>query len=226
MDSHLDYVLDFLRDLARNNTRAWMHTRANAKRYEIVKRTWEKFISLMAIDLSDFEDTRGLKPKDMIYRIWRDTRFSKDKTPCKTYLSAIICKGGRKNPNRAVYYIHLQPGGKSFIGGGVHMPDSPQLKKIRKELTYTGGELAKILKEPKFKRMFGAMEEVRLKTMPRDYRKADVAPVVRELLPYTSFVVGHNLSDKEILAKDIETKIMKIFTVLRPFNDWFNTALQ
>jgi uncharacterized protein (TIGR02453 family) len=226
MESKLEYIFDFLKDLKRNNTREWIHQRANERRYDIVQRTMEQWVGFLLMDMDDVEDTHGLKAKQCLFRIWRDTRFSKDKTPCKTYVSAAICKGGRKNQDRGVYYIQLSPGGKSFVGGGVYMPDAERLRKIRKAIMRDGATLAGILKNKKFHTMLGGLEPLKLKTMPRDYKKVALSLVQRELLPYTSFIVGKELSDKEVLAKDFDTHLVKIFRTLKPLNDWLNNALE
>lgn len=225
MESKLEYIFDFLADLKRNNTREWIHQRANERRYDIVQRTMEQWVSFLLMDMDDIEDTHGLKAKQCLFRIWRDTRFSKDKTPCKTYVSAAICKGGRKNPDRGVYYIQISPDNESFVGGGIYMPDGDRLKKIRKAIMTDGDALSKILKSPGFKKMFGGLESLKLKTLPRDYKNMDLAPVQRELVPYTSFVVTRKLPDRLVLSKRFDVELVKMFRVLRPLNEWLNRAL-
>jgi len=225
MESKLEYIFDFLSDLKRNNTREWIHRRENERRYDIVQRTMEQWVSFLLMDMDDIEDTHGLKAKQCLFRIWRDTRFSKDKTPCKTYVSAAICKGGRKNPDRAVYYIQISPGGESFVAGGIYMPDSDHLKKIRTAIMKDGERLKRILKEPKLKKTFGTLSLLKLKTLPRDYKNADLTPTQRELLPYTSFIVEQKLSDKLVLSKNFDAELVEMFRIIKPFNDWLNQAL-
>lgn len=225
MESKLEYIFDFLRDLKRNNTREWIHQRANERRYDIVQRTMEQWVSFLLMDMDDIEDTHGLKPKQCLFRIWRDTRFSKDKTPCKTYVSAAICKGGRKNPDRGVYYVQLSPGNESFVAGGIYMPDADRLKKIRKAIMENGDSLLRILKEPKLKKTFGDLSDLKLKTLPRDYKKADLTPTQHQLLPYTSLIVEKNLPDKLVLSKDFDAELVKMFRIMKPLNDWLNHAL-
>lgn len=225
MESKLEYIFDFLSDLKRNNTRVWIHQRANERRYDIVQRTMEQWVSFLLMDMDDIEDTHGLKAKECLFRIWRDTRFSKDKRPCKTYVSAAICKGGRKNPDRGVYYIQISPDEESFVGGGLYMPDSDHLKKIRRAVMSDGDALFKILNTPVFKKMFGELEPLKLKTLPRDYKNATLTPIQRNLLPYTSFIVGKKLSDKLVLSKHFDIELVKVFRVMKPLNDWINQAL-
>lgn len=225
MQLRLDYIFDFLKDLKRNNTRAWMHLRATEKRFEIVRRTFDQLILLVMVEMGDYEDMRGIKPRACQYRIWRDARFSTNKAPCKTYLSALIRAGGRRNENRAAYYLQLEPGGTSFIGGGVWMPDADRLRHIRAAIARDGAGLAKVLANPKFKKTFGALELLRLKTMPRDYRKAKLPAAAMALLPYTSFVVGREVSDYQVLHDHFDQTISQYFQTLRPFNEWLNRAL-
>lgn len=225
MESKLEYIFDFLADLKRNNTREWIHQRANERRYDIVQRTMDQWVSFLLMDMDDIEDTHGLKAKECLFRIWRDTRFSKDKTPCKTYVSAAICKGGRKNPDRGVYYIQISPDNESFVGGGLYMPDSDRLKKVRKAIMADGETLMRILKKPEFKKVFGNLSPYKLKTLPRDYKNVQLTPIQRELLPYTSFVIGKKLPDKLVLSKDFDTQLVEMFRLMKPLNDWLNQAL-
>ena len=225
MDARLDYVFEFLSDLARQNTRAWMHTRINERRFDVVQRTMQRWVAMLLLDMQDIEDTHGIRPKDCLYRIWRDTRFSADKTPCKTYLSFLIRKGGRRNEDRAAYYVQIGPGGQSFAGGGVYMPEPGRLKRIRERIATDGPELARIVGAPGFRRTFGDLESLKLKTMPREYRTADLSPAVRDLVRHTSWVAGRQFPDDEVLGRDFDRELMRTFAVLKPFNDWLNGAL-
>ncbi len=225
MHAKLDYVFEFLEDLQRNNTRAWMHTRANERRFDVVQRTMLQWVSMLLLDMQDIEDTRGLKPKDCMYRIWRDTRFSADKTPCKTYLSFLIRRGGRRNESRAAYYLQIGPDGQSFIAGGVYRPDSVQLKRIRTTIMRDGDALANITSAKVFRKLFGGLESLKLKTMPRDFKGEGVSASLRELLRHTSWIATRNLTDAEVLGKNFDATVIATFRVLKPFNDWLNFAL-
>lgn len=223
--ARLDYVFEFLEDLERNNTRAWMHTRVNERRFDVVQRTMRQWISMLLLDMQDIEDTRGLKAKDFQYRVWRDTRFSDDKTPCKTYLSFFIRTGGRRNENRAGYYLQIGPHGQSFIGGGVYRPDAERIARIRRAIVQDGEELNRIISQAAFKKMFGGMEPMKLKTMPRDYRTFSGAPSIAELLRHTSWVATRDLADAEVLSEHFDADIHRTFVILKPFNDWLSGAL-
>ena len=225
MDAKLDYVFEFLNDLKPNNTRAWMHRRVNERRYFVVQQTMRQWISMLLLDIQDIEDTHGLRAKDCMYRIWRDTRFSADKTPCKTYLSFLIRTGGRKNENRAAYYLQIGPGGQSFIAGGVYRPDSPRLKRIRHAITVNGAHLQSIVAAKPFVKMFGGLEALKLKTMPRDFKGVGLSGDVRELLRHTSWIATRELSDTEVLSKKFDTESHRTFAILKPLNSWLNFAL-
>jgi uncharacterized protein (TIGR02453 family) len=225
MHAKLDYVFEFLEDLQRNNTREWMHTRVNERRFDVVQRTMLQWVSMLLLDMQDIEDTRGLKPKDCMYRIWRDTRFSSDKTPCKTYLSFIIRRGGRRNENRSAYYLQIGPGGQSFIAGGVYRPDSAHLKSIRTAIVRDGRALEGILSAKNFVQQFGGLEPLKLKTMPRGFTGDGMSAPIRELLRHTSWIATRDLTDAEVLSKNFDATVIASFRVLKPLNDWFNFAL-
>jgi uncharacterized protein (TIGR02453 family) len=124
----MDTVLTFLKDLEQNNNREWFND--NKKRYEESRDKVIFLTELMINEIGKFDSqVRGLSPKECVFRIFRDVRFSKDKRPYKTNFGSFICKGGRKSMNPG-YYFHIQPG-NSFIGGGIYMPPAVPLKAIR-----------------------------------------------------------------------------------------------
>src|SRR5665811_2091282 len=124
----MDKVLEFLNDLSANNNREWYHS--NKERYTESK---EKILFLTDVVINEIRkfdrDIPALSPKDCVFRIFRDVRFSNDKRPYKTNFGAFISKGGRKSMH-AGYYFHIEPGG-SFCGGGIYMPPAEPLKIIR-----------------------------------------------------------------------------------------------
>ncbi len=225
MHAKLDYVFEFLEDLSRNNSRAWIHERVNERRFEVVQKTMLQWVSMLLLDMQDIEDTRNVRAKDCMYRIWRDTRFGSDKTPCKTYLSFIIRAGGRRNEQRAAYYVQIGPNGQSFIGGGVYRPDAVSMHKIRTSLLEHGDNLHRILSSREFTKMFSSLERITLKTRPRGFRIDDVSPEVRDLLRHTSWIATRHLTDAEVLSKKFDTEILKTFRTLQPLNGWLNHAL-
>lgn len=212
-------ILDFLKDLSNHNDRDWMQTQK--KRWEQVKGEFKVCVADLINGISQFDESvQGLEPKDCIFRLNRDIRFSKDKSPYKTHLGAAIMEGGRKSPN-PTYYIHVEPG-KSFLAGGVYLPESENLKKIRQEIDYNPEELKKIVEDKAFKKTFGEMTGESLKTAPKGYPKDH--PNI-ELLRMKSFLVTRNLSDEELLDTQIQSNLLKIFQVMHPFNQYFSVAI-
>src|SRR5690349_1421137 len=145
-------TLKFLSQLRKNNNKPWFD--AHRAQYEAARIDFSNFIQLVidALQISDTTIT-GLTARDCLFRINRDIRFSKDKTPYKANFGASIKRGGRKSPF-AGYYFHLEPG-QSFIGGGLWMPDAPVLKGMRQEIDYNWDEFQSLLREKNFKKTYG-----------------------------------------------------------------------
>lgn len=215
-------TLQFLEDLKANNNRDWFLE--NKKRYEIVKKDYHKMVS-------DFLDTMKpldpalelLEVKNCTFRINRDIRFSKDKTPYKTHMGVWLSSGS-KGQNRAGYYVHIEKG-SSFIAGGFYAPESEDLKKVRKEIAFFHEDLEEILAEKNFKKTFGDFdrnERSLLKNPPRGYEKEH--PAI-ELLKLKSFEASQKFDISEVLEKDFVSKMSKRLIVLKPLNEFINRAL-
>lgn len=212
-------VIAFLEDLAANNQKEWMQE--HKKSYEKAKEDFKGVVAALIAGIEGFDESvQGLAPKDCMFRINRDIRFSKDKSPYKTNFGAAIMEGGKKSPN-PTYYIHIQPG-KSFLAGGVYMPDAENLKKIRQEIDYNPQELRELVKDTQFKKAFGQMTGERLKTAPKGYPKDH--PNI-DLLRMKSFIVSKDLSDKEVLDSDFLTKAIDLYRIIHPFNQYFAVAI-
>ncbi len=138
-------TLSFLEDLARNNNRDWFND--NKKAYQDALDTFREFIGTILVGVSKTDPSVGnLEAKDTIFRIYKDVRFSKDKTPYKTHFGGWMAKGGRKSTD-AGYYFHLEPG-NTFMAAGVWMPPKEQLTLIRQEIMYNPSEYFKIINDP------------------------------------------------------------------------------
>lgn len=191
--------LDFLHALKKHNSRDWFEK--NKSRYLDAKAEFEAFVNELIRGIRQFdpEIAADLQAKDCVFRIYKDVRFSKDKSPYKNNMGASINPGGKKSL-LAGYYFHLEPGG-SFLAGGVYMPEPVILQAIRQEIDYHPQELEKILKAAGFKKFFkGLDEEDKLKTMPKGYDKAHPQA---ELLKNRHFVVSHSFSDKDLGTKNL-----------------------
>ena len=213
-------TLPFLDDLSRNNSREWFDK--NRDRYQAVKKQFSNFISLLIPRLKAMDPAIGLpEPKDCIFRINRDIRFSNDKSPYKTNIGAYIANGGRRAFNPG-YYVHIQPG-ECFAAGGMWMPPAPALKAIREEIMFDPPAFRNIVESPDFKKNLGEIHGEKLKTAPQGYDKND--PDV-ELIRYKSYTVFKEIPDEIVRGDDYEEFLMMIFTMIKPFNDFLNRAVE
>lgn len=171
--------------------------------------------------IGEFENLTGVQVKDCNYRIARDVRFSSDKSPYKTWLSASFSEGGRK-ANRMDYYLHIQPDGESFLGGGMYAPTSEHLARYRQEVDYNAAELKAIIHDPAFRASFGEAEGTSLKTMPKGYAKDH--PEI-ELLRRTQLFFWHKFPDAEVMATNFPERVTAQCRVLKPFLDFMNVLL-
>jgi len=213
-------VLAFLRDLQDNNNRDWFTD--NKAKYEEAKSDFVLFMESLIAEIATFDPPiGGLSAKKSVFRIYRDTRFSKDKTPYKINMGAHLVNTGAKPHDRAGYYIHIEPG-NCFLAGGAYMPPSKWIKAIRQEIVYNADEFRGIVQHKDFKKYFGEMEGEQLKTAPRGYPK-DHAEI--ELLRYKSFLGTHQLEDKKISSPNFLNHCSKVFKALKPFDDFLNKSL-
>ncbi len=215
-------TLQFLEDLKANNNRDWFLE--NKKRYEIVKKDYHKMVSDFLDAMKPLDPALELlEVKNCTFRINRDIRFSKDKTPYKTHMGVWLSSGS-KGQNRAGYYVHIEKG-SSFIAGGFYAPESEDLKKVRKEIAFFYEDLEEILAEKNFKKTFGDFdrnERSLLKNPPRGYEKEH--PAI-ELLKLKSFEASQKFDISEVLEKDFVSKMSKRLIVLKPLNEFINRAL-
>ncbi len=215
-------TFQFLNDLKENNDRDWF--KANKPRYEEARNEFETFIVALLGQIEQFDPSVAHhKAKDCIFRIYRDVRFSKDKSPYKTHFGAHVTSAAKRSEihSRAGYYIHLEPGA-SMLAGGAYLPQGPWLKAIRQEIVYETEAFKKILNDKDFKHYFGEMEGEKLKTAPRDYPKDH--PEI-ELLRHKSFLASHRCSDEEVLSGDFLQHSAKVFQALYPFDQFLNRAM-
>ncbi len=214
-------TLDFLKALKKNNNKDWFDK--NREKYLAAKQNIDEMADALIKSFSSFDkELVGLKAKDCVFRIYRDVRFSKNKTPYKTNMGCAISPGGRK-AEEAGFYIHIEPG-KSFLAGGRWMPSSDHLKKIRQEIDYNGKKFHKILSDKNFKKEFGELddsEEYKLSRPPKGYDKNH--PDV-ELLKLNSFIVWHEYNEKDVTSKNFLKEITKSAKVMKPFLNFLNEA--
>ncbi len=210
----------FLKNIKKNNNKDWFDK--NKEKYILAKDNVAEAIDALLVEICKFDKRyAGLNSKDCLFRIYRDVRFSLNKTPYKTNIGAGINVGGKKAMN-AGYYIHIEPG-KSFIAGGMWMPPGDQLKKIRQEIDYNGKHLVKILENKDFKKYYGGLDpEYALKSTPRGYAKDH--PLV-DLIKMNSYIVWHGFSDKDVLGKNFVKELAKGAKLMKPFLDFINQGI-
>lgn len=213
-------TISFLKNLAKNNNKIWFDE--HRKDYESAKKDFEIFIDALLNELSDIEPSfTEQKAKEITYRIFRDVRFGKDKSPYKSNFGAYLRRGGKKSFD-AGFYLHLEPDGKCFLAGGIWMPEADILKKLRQEVDYNLHEFEAILTSSSFKKHFNQLEGERLKKAPKDYLPTN--PAI-EYLKMKSFMVKMDLTDDVFMDKQAVKQIAKFCKVLKPFIDFLNRAL-
>lgn len=213
-------TIQFLKGLHKNNNREWFL--ANKVKYEAAKNNFLAFVETTLNEIQKFDNNLNeLTAKQCVFRINRDVRFSKNKDPYKNNFGASFSKGAKKI-NAAGYYFHLEPG-NSFIGGGLWMPEAPDLQKIRQEIDYCYKEFSGIINNNKFANTFGSLsEEAKLTRPPKGY---DIDNPAIEFLKLKSFTAIVPIKDAEILDKRIIKKSTDIFKTLYPLVHFLNRAI-
>lgn len=216
--NHLQPTLEFLSALQTHNTKAWFD--AQRAEYQAAKERVEQFVETFIDEFRPIEDFANLTAKDCLFRINRDVRFSKDKSPYKTNFGAVVRSGG-KHSLRAPYYIHVQPG-ESLLAGGTYDPTPEHLALIRRAIDHDATLLRKIISAKPFIKQFGGLSGERLKTTPKGYERDHPA---LDLLQFKQFTVVQRLSDNTLLAPDSVAHTVETFTALKPLLDWLNSIL-
>lgn len=214
--------LQFLDDLKANNNRDWFLD--NKKRYEIFKKDYQQLVGNFLDAMKPLDPSLELlEIKNCTFRINRDIRFSKDKTPYKSHVGVWLSSASKGN-NRSGYYVHIERD-KSFIAGGFYCPEATDLKKVRKEIAFFYDDLEAILEEKNFKKEFGDFdrnESSVLKNPPRGYEKEH--PAI-EFLKLKSFEASQRFDISEVLKKDFVATMSKKLITLKPLNDFINRAV-
>ncbi len=213
-------TFDFLKKLKKNNNRDWFN--ANKKLYEDARYDFEVFVFELIQKIAEYDESvSGLEPKDCMFRIYKDVRFSKDKTPYKTNFGASINRGGRKAPDAAGYYVHISPG-ECFIGSGLYYPMPEKLAAVRNKIAGDFKSFKKIVENKDFKKHYKKLwQEHALKTAPKGFDKQHPA---MEYLKLKSFIAGHNVKPEKALSKNYADYIAKVFVSVKPLNDFLNDA--
>lgn len=214
-------VLGFLGQLKENNDRQWFQQHKTL--YEEAKTEVESFVNSIIPRIAKYDPAiRFVEAKDCLFRIFRDVRFSKDKSPYKINMGAWITPSGRKSFGPG-YYIHLQPA-ESFLSAGVYMPDPFALKKIRREIYYNVAEFKAILDDKNLKKYYQGLDEMdKAKLAPKDFPK-DFPEI--DLLKNKHFILSYPLNDASIYKEDFDELVINVFQTVQPFNRFLRRALE
>ena len=208
--------LTFLKDLKKNNTREWMAD--HKSRYQDSEKVLKDLYATIKTGLNETDDIEKLK----VFRINRDIRFSKDKTPYNVHRSASFSRAGAHR--RGGYYLRIEPGNKSVIAGGFFNPEKEDLKRIRTEFHLDASEIRDILNDSAFAKAFpnGFETSNAVKTAPRDFDKND--PNI-DLIKLKSFVVRKEFTDREVMQSDFSETVVSHYKLLRPYFDYMSDVL-
>ncbi len=219
MDMQL--IIDYLTELSNNNNREWYH--ANKENYKKAKEEFENLLQALMMQIGTFDGSiLHNHPKDLTFKMVRDTRFSHDKSPYNPAFRAHISSQG-KLPVPVGYYLMIKPGNQSFLGGGLFadmFKDATAM--VRDYIAGNGEEWERIIHEPEFEKYF-TVQGTALKNVPAGYEKGHPQA---EYLKYKSWYLEYPLKDGEL--KDAEAFVAKaaeLFRVMKPFNDYLNKAL-
>ena len=214
-------TIKFLKDLQKNNNKPWFDE--HRKQYDIAKTDFLLLVSALIKSIAAFDPPiAALAEKNCIFRINRDVRFSKNKSPYKNNMAGYFNKDGKKG-NGSGYYLHIEPG-KSFAAGGTWMPLPVDLAKIRQEVDYDFADWRYITNRAEFKKQFknGLDTADILQRPPRGYDENN--PAI-QIIKLKSFVVRRSFSDAEVLDKHFVREVTKTFRAMKPMIDFLNKAI-
>ena len=213
-------LLNFLTELKENNNKEWFT--ANKPKYESCKKDFEIFINQLLENIATFDsEIAHLTAKECIFRIYKDIRFSHDKTPYKTNFGAYMSPGGRKG-GKAGYYFHIEPG-ESFICGGIYQPSPEAAKAIREEIYHNPDEYLELVHNEKFKSYFGEIWGDKMKLAPKGFdRKFEHI----EHLKYKSWVALHNMDDALLSKNNLRDYAIDGYKLVFPFNNFLNKIIE
>jgi uncharacterized protein (TIGR02453 family) len=221
MNDHVDLkpVLDFLNGLQKNNNKAWFES--NRPAYESARQEFEIFIDQVIVRFGSVEDLGGITARDCVFRIYRDIRFSKDKSPYKRSMAASIGPGGKKS-TRLAYYLHLEPPNASVIAGGLYEPGPVQITKFREAIDRNTKLFKQVVNNKAFKQTFGAVEGEKLKTAPKGFERDH--PEI-EWLRMKEVVAVQHLADALVLSAKFSDHVIDAFSTMKPFLDYLNSVV-
>jgi uncharacterized protein (TIGR02453 family) len=212
--------IDFFDELKRNNNRDWFQI--NKKRYEqSVKIPFENFIQDMIFKIQEDDENLMTTPKESIFRIYRDIRFSNDKTPYKTHASAVIVNGGRKNYTEPGVYIEISSDKLNFYSG-IYQMSKEQLWSVREYISSNLKDFENLINDKAFKKYFGKVEGKKNKRLPIEFRQIlEKQPLIAN----KQFYYIGKVDIKKILSKNLTGHLMKYYYAAKPMNQFLSNAL-
>jgi uncharacterized protein (TIGR02453 family) len=213
--------IKFFKQLKRNNNKKWFEE--HKEEFEsYVKIPMQSYITALQMHFSSFAPEYDLNPKRSIFRIYRDIRFSPDKTPYKTHIAAhFVLRGRPKGFIGSGYYIEIAPG-ELYVGGGIYIPDGDQLKKIRKAISLRGKEFLSIVENRRFKKTFLPFEWKKLQRIPKGYEENNP---MAEWLKYKQFFVGVSWPESKCYNTSFVKETAGICEEIAPLVRFLNSAL-
>ncbi len=217
---HLNALIEFLDGLAQNNNRPWFAW--NKPAYDILRQEFEELVGELVARVSAFDrDIGAVDAKKALFRIYRDTRFAKDKTPYKTHFSAAI--GDRSKRGQAPgYYFHIDHTGTLLAGGGIYNPHPPILLAIRRHIAANPRALSRLLRDPRFKATYGGLAEEEALARPPKGFAADLPHIEAIKLKHFFGIVEVDL--KKHPSKDLTRDIARYFRDVKPLIAWLRSA--
>ena len=210
-------ALQFLKALQQNNNREWFNDHKNECLNQLA--IVENFAEGLLAELNSHDVIETPSGKKALQRIYRDTRFSNDKTPYKSYWGGGFTRATAQR--RGGYYFHIEPG-NTFIGGGFWSPNAQDLKRIRDDINYDATPLRNILANKDFTETFGTLQGEQLKKMPKGFSAGHEAI---DLLRYKQFLVRKYFTDAQVLSPDFMNQADTVFKNMRPFLDYMSDVL-
>lgn len=207
-------VIQFLDRLKKNNNREWFA--AHKKEFKSIELDVKQFYGQLMDELNTHDEIEKLK----MFRIYRDVRFSKDKSPYQHHFAGSFSRSGARL--RGGYYLRIRPGGESFMACGFWQPEKEDLYRIRKELELDATEFRSVINEKRFKSAWGELQGEELKTAPKGFDKEHENI---DLLRKKGYIFTHEFSDKEVVSPSFFTEVSERFQVIRPFFDLMSDIL-
>lgn len=210
-------TLSFITELQAQNNREWFQ--AHKPQYEAAHANMVAFAGSLHQELGDVDHIVEMSPKKILFRIYRDVRFAKDKSPYKNHWSGRFKRATESL--RGGYYFHIAPGA-SFVAGGFFGPNSADLKRIRQEIDLDDKPLRRVLAQEKCRTLFGHLQGDKVRTTPQGYKKDH--PAI-DLLRHKQFILRREFNDASVLAPDFVETVADTFHGMQPFLNYMSEVL-